>query len=94
MYDERLSDEELLAHWHLDLVLAYVRGAIHGLAEDDPRRLLSAAREHGLDPFRRSRILPRVREALAMIRSFAPNSLVDLAVTDTLPNTRLAPTVG
>jgi 2-polyprenyl-3-methyl-5-hydroxy-6-metoxy-1,4-benzoquinol methylase len=80
MREPHLSIEELRAHWHLDLVLAYVRGRLPGLAEDDPERLLLAAREHSLnlDPFKRSRILPRVREVLAMIKSLAPASLLDL----------------
>jgi hypothetical protein len=79
--DERwLSVEELRAHWHLDLVLAYVRGASPGLTEDDPGRLLSAARERGLDldPFKRSRTLPRISAVMAMLYSLAPSSLVDL----------------
>lgn len=76
----QLSVDELRERWHLELVLAYVRGALPDLIEGDPHQLLSAGREHGLDldPFKRSRVLPRVREALAMIRSFAPSNLVDL----------------
>ena len=80
MDEPSFSVDELRAHWHLDLVLAYARGALPDLTEDDPGRLLSAARERGLDldPFKRSRILPRVAAVMAMLYSLAPSSLVDL----------------
>jgi SAM-dependent methyltransferase len=74
------SLDELRVHWHLDLALAYVRGSVPALDGDDPSSVLRAARERGLnlDPFKRSRMLPRVHEVLAMLRSLAPTSLIDL----------------
>ena len=80
MSGDWLTIEELRAHWHLDLVLAYIRGSLSERGADDPHRLLRAAREHGLelDPFKRSRVLPRVAAVMGMLQSLAPSSLVDL----------------
>ena len=80
MHEIRLGSDELRAHWHLDVALAYVRGSLPDLAEDDPQRLLTLPRERGLDldPFKRSRRLPRIQAVQAMLRSFGPATLVDL----------------
>lgn len=78
--DTKLSELELRQHWHLDLVLAFVRGSLATLDASEPAAILDAGRQHGLnlDPFKRSRTLPRVREVLAMLHSLAPDSIVDL----------------
>jgi hypothetical protein len=56
MDESGLSVDELRQHWHLELVLAYVRGTLPNLTEGDPHQLLSAGRGSGLDldPFKRS----------------------------------------
>src|SRR5688572_1066684 len=49
MDESRLSIDELRAHWHLDLVLAFVRGKLRSPLSDDPHEVLHCARDHGLD---------------------------------------------
>ncbi len=67
-------------HYYLEFASAYVRGLKPELREEKPDALIRNGQEAGLrlHRFKRTSVLPRVRRVLGILRSFAPESLLDI----------------
>lgn len=72
--------DNLDRHYYLDLAAAYVRGMFPDMQADSAESLFRKGQDAGLrmHRFKRTSELPRVRRVLGILRSFAPESLMDI----------------
>lgn len=67
------------AHYYRDLALAYLRGKLPRVSCDEDA-LLAASKQAGLrlNRFKRTIALPRVRKVIGILKSFGPDTLLDI----------------